>query len=326
MPQDAPADAPLSLYTATALAASGAVIGRYSTSFSLACRTLPPVVRRDVAGIYALVRVADEVVDGTAGAAGLGPDRVRAALDAYEAEVASALATGFSTDLVVHGFADVARRHGFGTELTGPFFASMRADLDVAEHDGASLESYIYGSAEVVGLMCLEVFMDLPGTRAQTSEQREMLRATARRLGAAFQKVNFLRDLGADHDQLGRTYFPGADPSHLDETRKQLLLADLGADLDAAVPGILALDHRAGRAVLIAHGLFRELARRIEEVPAAELTRRRISVPAGVKLRIAARALSVTARTGSHGRGRAPESGPPVPATVPETSGTGATR
>ncbi|WP_052160914.1 phytoene/squalene synthase family protein [Kocuria marina] len=289
---DAPPLASLRLYTATALAASGSVIGRYSTSFSLACRTLPPAVRRDIAGIYALVRVADEVVDGTAGAAGLEAARVRTALDEYEAAVNSALATGFATDLVIHGFADVARRHGFGRELTEPFFASMRADLDVAEHDGASLESYIYGSAEVVGLMCLEVFMDMPGTRADTPEQRDMLRATARRLGAAFQKVNFLRDLGADHDQLGRTYFPGADPAHLDETQKAQLLADLNADLDAAMPGILALDRRARRAVLIAHGLFAELSRRIERVPAGELTRQRISVPTAVKLRIAARSLS----------------------------------
>ncbi|WP_270239905.1 phytoene/squalene synthase family protein [Kocuria marina] len=289
---DAPPLASLRLYTATALAASGSVIGRYSTSFSLACRTLPPAVRRDIAGIYALVRVADEVVDGAAGAAGLEAARVRTALDGYEAAVNSALATGFATDLVIHGFADVARRHGFGRELTEPFFASMRADLDVAEHDGASLESYIYGSAEVVGLMCLEVFMDMPGTRADTPEQRDMLRATARRLGAAFQKVNFLRDLGADHDQLGRTYFPGADPAHLDETQKAQLLADLNADLDAAMPGILALDRRARRAVLIAHGLFAELSRRIERVPAGDLTRQRISVPTAVKLRIAARSLS----------------------------------
>ncbi|RLZ03017.1 phytoene synthase [Kocuria tytonicola] len=288
---DAPPTASLSLYTATALAASGRVIGEYSTSFSLACRTLPADVRRDIAGIYALVRVADEVVDGTAGAAGLDPGQVRAALDGYEAAVEQALATGFSTDLVVHGFADVARRHGFGAELTAPFFDSMRADLQVAEHDGASLESYIYGSAEVVGLMCLEVFMGMPGTRAGTPEQREQLRAAARRLGAAFQKVNFLRDLGADHDQLGRTYFPGADPEHLTEEQKHALLADLTADLDAAVPGIRALDRRARRAVAIAHGLFQELARRIAQVPAQELTRRRVSVPPAVKLRIAARSL-----------------------------------
>ena len=284
--------APLPLYTRTAAAAAGQVIGRYSTSFSWACRTLPRECRRDISSIYALVRVADEVVDGTASAAGLATGPVRAALDELEAEVERGLASGFSTNLVVHAFADVARRHGFGRELTAPFFASMRADLDVSEHDPESLETYIYGSAEVIGLMCLEVFMDLPGTRAESPEQREMLRASARRLGAAFQKVNFLRDLGADHNQLGRTYFPDTDPTELGEAEKNELLVDLRADLDAAVPGILALDRRARRAVLLAHGLFHELARRIAAVPAATLTRQRISVPTAVKTRIAARVLA----------------------------------
>ena len=284
----APPRASLSLYTRTAVAAAGQVIAHYSTSFSWACRTLPRDVRRDIASIYALVRVADEVVDGTAAAAGLGSGPVRHALDQLEADVDHALSSGFSTNLVVHAFADVARRHGFGRELSGPFFASMRADLDIAEHDGASLASYIYGSAEVVGLMCLEVFSAMPGTRCATAEDRDMLRTAARRLGAAFQKVNFLRDLGSDHAQLGRTYFPDTDPRHLDETQKTALLADLIADLDTAVPGILALDRRARRAVSLAHGLFRELSRRLELVPATELAHRRVSVPTAVKARIAA--------------------------------------
>ena len=145
--------APLPLYTRTAAAAAGQVIGRYSTSFSWACRTLPRECRRDISSIYALVRVADEVVDGTASAAGLATGPVRAALDELETEVERGLTSGFSTNLVVHAFADVARRRGFGRELTAPFFASMRADLDVSEHDPESLETYIYGSAEVIGLM-----------------------------------------------------------------------------------------------------------------------------------------------------------------------------
>ena len=288
----APPRSALSLYTRTAVAAAGQVIGHYSTSFSWACRTLPGWVRRDIASIYALVRVADEVVDGTAAAAGLDAAAVRDALDRLEAEVVRALDSGFSTNPVVHAFADVARRHGFGRELSDPFFASMRADLDVSQHDGASLATYIYGSAEVVGLMCLEVFRAMPGTRCATERERELLSATARRLGAAFQKVNFLRDLGADHAQLGRTYFPDTDPQHLGETQKAALLADLNADLEAAMPGILALDRRARRAVLIAHGLFRELSHRLERVPAAELARRRVSVPAVVKGRIVVRSIA----------------------------------
>lgn len=287
----------LDLYTRTAAAAAGQVIGRYSTSFALACRTLPRRTRADIASIYALVRVADEVVDGTAQAAGLDPHPVRTALDALEAEVDQAVAAGFSTNLVVHAFADVARRHGIGPELTAPFFASMRADLDVSEHDGSSLDSYIYGSAEVVGLMCLQVFFALPGTRADTEADRERLRESARRLGAAFQKVNFLRDLGADQAQLGRTYFPGTDPQQLDEATKDRLLAELQDDLDAAVPGINALDRRARRAVQLAHRLFGELARRIHAVPARRLVTERISVPTVVKARLAAQVLAGQWRT-----------------------------
>ena len=282
----------LDLFTRTAHAAARTVIGRYSTSFSWACRTLPAQARGDLAAIYAMVRVADEIVDGPAAAAGLEPAQVRAALDAYETACEDAMATGFSADLVLHAFADVARRHGITPELTAPFFASMRADLETREHGEHSLAEYIHGSAEVVGLMCLRVFASLPGTRADTPAEQEELRAAASRLGAAFQKVNFLRDLAADHDGLGRTYFADARPGTLTEERKAELLADLWADLDAALPGIHALDPRAGRAVLLAHGLFAELAWRIAAVPAAELAERRVRVPDAVKARIALRVLA----------------------------------
>ena len=285
----------LDRYTRTALVASGRVIGRYSTSFSWACRTLPAAQRRDIAAIYAMVRVADEIVDGTAAAAGADPAEVRAALDGYEAACERAMASGFSTDLVLHAFADVARRHGITPALTAPFFASMRADLSTSEHGEESLTRYIHGSAEVVGLMCLRVFFSMPGTRADTPAGRELLTSAACRLGAAFQKVNFLRDLAADHDGLGRTYLPGAAPEVLTEERKAELVADLRGDLDAALPGIRALDPRAGRAVLLAHGLFAELARRIDAAPAAELASRRVRVPDAVKARIAARVLGASA-------------------------------
>lgn len=282
----------LDLYTRTAVAAAGQVIGQYSTSFAMACRMLPRDTRADIASIYALVRVADEVVDGTAGAAGLNPTPVRGALDELEAEVERAMSTGFSTNLVAHAFADVARRHGIDTELTAPFFASMRADLDVTEHDRESLQDYIYGSAEVVGLMCLQVFFALPGTRADTKGEREFLGESARRLGAAFQKVNFLRDLATDQCQLGRTYLPGSDQEQMDKATKDRLVTDLRADLDAALPGINALDRRARRAVMLAHQLFYELTDRIDSVPAEQLVQERISVPGAVKARLAVQVLA----------------------------------
>ena len=155
----APAPIPAALYTRTAHAAAAQVIRRYSTSFSWACRTLPRQARQDVATIYAMVRVADEVVDGVAVAAGLDEAGVRAALDDYERACEAAMASGFATDPVLHAFADVARRHGITPELTRPFFASMRADLGVSEHGAESLAAYIHGSAEVVGLMCLRAYL-----------------------------------------------------------------------------------------------------------------------------------------------------------------------
>jgi len=287
---------PAALYTRTAHAAAERVIHRYSTSFSWACRTLPRSARRDVAAIYAMVRVADEVVDGVAAAAGLDAGGVEGALDGYERACEAAMATGYATDLVLHAFADVARRHGITPDLTRPFFASMRADLGVREHGSASLDAYIHGSAEVVGLMCLRVFLALPGTRARTPQERDALQGQAARLGAAFQKVNFLRDLAADHHELGRTYLPGAAPGVLTEARKAELVAEVRADLDAAQPGIRALDPRAGRAVALAHGLFSALADRIEATPAVELARRRVRVPDRQKALIAARVLTADVR------------------------------
>ena len=294
----APAPSPAALYTRTAHAAAAQVIRRYSTSFSWACRTLPRQARQDVATIYAMVRVADEVVDGVAVAAGLDEAGIRAVLDDYERACESAMASGFATDPVLHAFADVARRHGITPELTRPFFASMRADLGIREHGAESLDAYIHGSAEVVGLMCLQVFLSLPGTRVRTPGERQELRAQASRLGAAFQKVNFLRDLAADHHELGRTYLPGAAPDVLTEARKAELVAEVRADLDAALPGIRALDPGAGRAVALAHGLFAALADRIEATPAAELAHRRVRVPDRQKARIAARVLARGRRGG----------------------------
>src|SRR5690625_157397 len=185
-------------YDAVASASSAVVIRAYSTSFGWACRLLAEREREHVRNVYALVRVADEIVDEP-DPTWPADDRGRL-LTALEEDVYSALHTGRSANLVVHAFARTARRYGIGRDLIAPFLASMRADLSVSRHDAASLAQYVHGSAEVVGLMCLRIFVagdDVAYTR---------LAPGAVRLGAAFQKVNFLRDLAEDHDALGRTY------------------------------------------------------------------------------------------------------------------------
>jgi phytoene/squalene synthetase len=269
----------VSRYDEVARETASIVIRRYSTSFGLASRLLGPDVRQHVENIYALVRVADEVVDG---GADIDEKAARRALDDLERETDDAVATGFSTNLVVHAFALTARETGFGRELTAPFFESMRMDLQQKVHDRSSFERYVYGSAEVVGLMCLRAFL-----REAPVGEYERLAPGARALGAAFQKVNFLRDLAADYEALGRSYFPGVDVATFDEATKVRLLDDIDADLAVSAAVVPELPRSSRRAVALAQSLFAELSRRLRATPADQLVRARVRVPDPVKARLA---------------------------------------
>lgn len=277
------------LYDKVAQETASIVIRRYSTSFGLAARLLGADIRQDVENVYALVRIADEIVDGVAAAAGLDPERVLRMLDALERDTEDAMETGYSSNLVVHAFSISARSSGIEADLTRPFFASMRADLSRTVHTPETFRDYVYGSAEVVGLMCLRIF--LRGHDVDDA-QRAAFVVGARSLGAAFQKVNFLRDLSADHDELGRSYFPGVAVDELTEAQKHSLLDDIEADLDRSAAVLGRLPKSSRRAVALAQELFSELARRIRTTPASELVRTRVRVPDPVKLRIAAGALA----------------------------------
>ncbi|SEB91462.1 Phytoene/squalene synthetase [Paramicrobacterium humi] len=281
----------LSLYTATARASAAVVIARYSTSFGWASRLLDSSRRAHIANIYALVRVADELVDGPATAAGVSTAAQRELLADLERETERAIRQGYSTNLIVHAFATTAREHGIGAELCRPFFASMRRDLDGAGYDKDGLDAYIYGSAEVVGLMCLAVF-EAGATR--TDAERERLRAGAQRLGAAFQKVNFLRDFAGDHDELGRTYLAGASAALTPDAQARVI-ADIRADLRAADAALPLLGAGCRPAVWAARAMFGALADRLEAASVAELMRSRVRVPNVVKARILARALAMKA-------------------------------
>jgi phytoene/squalene synthetase len=272
------------LYDRVAEETSSVVIARYSTSFGLASRLLDDSVKQHVQNIYALVRVADEIVDGAAEEAGLDSVGAARVLNELERETERAMDHGFSANLVVHAFALTARETGFGAELTQPFFESMRVDLNATEHDQASFDRYVYGSAEVVGLMCLRAF--LVGHNTSFDEVTEFEKG-ARALGAAFQKVNFLRDLAADFDTLGRSYFPNVSVESFTEDDKIRLLDDIDNDLRVSAVTVALLPRGSRRAVALAHGLFAELSTRIRATPAEELRRTRVRVPNPVKLRIA---------------------------------------
>ncbi|OZB89204.1 MAG: phytoene synthase [Microbacterium sp. 14-71-5] len=276
----------LALYDGTARVAAAPVIRRYSTSFRLATSLFPRRCRAAIASIYALVRIADEIVDGTAAEAGLDRAARGAVLDELERETERAVATGFSANLVVHAFAAVAREAGIESALTRAFFASMRRDLDDVAFDETEYRTYVHGSAEVVGLMCLRVFL---AGRPVAPEVAPRLDEGAARLGAAFQKVNFLRDVAHDRGYLGRSYLPGVAASGMTDEQKTAVVDDIRADLRAARAAVRHLPGDCRRPVLVATALFGELLRRLERTPASRLASTRVSVPAPVKLALALR-------------------------------------
>ncbi|QXT62408.1 phytoene/squalene synthase family protein [Tessaracoccus palaemonis] len=279
----------LQRYTETAERAAAEVIDSYSTSFTLATRLLGARHRRHIRNIYALVRVADELVDGVTAEADLDPAQQAAALDRLIDETRSALLTGYSSDLVVHAFASTAHECGIDWPLVDPFFASMRSDLVTAGasvgYDDAAHAEYVHGSAEVVGLMCLRVF-----TRSSALSPDEVARldAGASALGAAFQNVNFLRDLADDTGRLGRNYL--ADAPRLTQADVDRWVATIRGELATAAAVIPALPRDARAAVRAAAYLFAALTDRVEAAGVERLYRSRVRVPGPLKAWLAARA------------------------------------
>lgn len=280
----------LELYNRASEKAASAVIETYSTSFGTAVSLLAPKYRQHVANIYALVRIADEVVDGSALEAKNqgGAIDPAIAIDELEKETYRAIRARYSTNQIVHAFAKTANETGIGRDLIKPFFESMRMDLWKTKHDQKSFEKYIYGSAEVIGLMCLKVF--LVGESRSTSELTT-LTAGAKALGSAFQKVNFLRDLAADNNGLGRSYFPGLDPKKLTDEKRDELVADIRRELHVAALSLPLLPKGAQKAVGAAQTLFQVLNDLIAHTPANKLMNTRVRVPDWYKLVLVIRVL-----------------------------------
>lgn len=284
----------LALYDQTAQAAAAQVIKRYSTSFGVGARLLPSDMRRHIEAIYAMVRIADEVVDTYRG------NDAGAMLDTFESSVTSAMAGPFSTDLVAHTFGVTCRAVGITRSLTDPFFASMRTDLTTTTHDQESFERYIYGSAEVIGQMCLAVFLNTGKRPSQGAHPvPESVNVGARRLGAAYQKVNFLRDLGTDTGELGRSYFPGITADTLTSEQLAGLIANCRADIDAARDCLPALPRRAAIAVATTIDIYTRLLDQIAATDPHELIRHRARVPNATKVVLATRNAWLVRRSGS---------------------------
>lgn len=247
----------------------------YSTSFYSATQLFPHTVREAIHGIYGFVRLADEIVDTFH-----GHDQ-RALLDRFEEDYDFAQEQGVSTNPVIHAFLTTVNRYHIDDAYIRAFLASMRADLDKKIYTTRlEADQYIYGSADVVGLMCLRVFCD--GDEQLFGE----LVAPAMRLGSAFQKVNFLRDLRLDVMELGRIYFPGFTMEQFDEATKQDLIHDIETDFAEALKGIRQLPDNSRLAVHTAYRYYMRLLDKIRNTPAGELVTRRIRVPNTEKFRL----------------------------------------
>lgn len=252
---------------------------RYSTSFSSAIRMLHNDLRTPIYNIYGFVRFADEIVDTF-------HDHAKDELLArFKAETYLAIEQGISLNPILHSFQITVNKYNIDHDLIEAFFKSMEFDLSKQEYDQAGYEEYIYGSAEVVGLMCLYVFCD--GKKDQYDE----LMPHARSLGAAFQKVNFLRDVKADYHTLNRMYFPGVDFSNFTPRMKAEIEEDIAKDFRHAYEGIVKLPLKARFGVYVAYKYYLSLFRKIKQMCPSRILEERIRIPNYAKAWVAAKAV-----------------------------------
>jgi len=240
----------------------------YSTSFSMATKMLSNAIRQDIYNIYGFVRLADEIVDSF-------HDYDKEALFIqFEADLESALINKISLNPILNSFQKTYHTYAIEKDMVDAFMNSMRQDLHkTVYHTEEEYKNYIYGSADVVGLMCLKVFVN------GDNEKYDTLKQTAMALGSAFQKVNFLRDLKADHDELNRTYFPNTDLNNLDEVSKQAIIDDIEKDFTEGLKGIKQLPLEAKFGVFMAYRYYNQLLKKLKTTPALEIKSTRIRVP-----------------------------------------------
>jgi len=247
---------------------SKTVTKSYSTSFSLATKMLSNSIRQDIYNIYGFVRFADEIVDSF-------HDYDKETLfNNFENDLKLALNQKISLNPILNSFQETYHKYGIEKHLVDSFMGSMRLDLHKSTYLSAEeYKAYIYGSADVVGLMCLKVFVKGDVLKY------ESLKDSAMSLGSAFQKVNFLRDLKADYEDLSRTYFPNTDLSKLDEVSKQEIISDIENDFTLGLQGIKQLPIEAKFGVFMAYRYYNQLLKKLKKTPALEIRSTRIRVP-----------------------------------------------
>ena len=257
-----------SIFDAVSQDCSRIITQTYSTSFSMATKMLSNSIRQDIYNIYGFVRLADEIVDSF-------HDYDKEALFIqFESDLKAALINKISLNPILNSFQETYHTYAIDKDMVDAFMNSMRQDLHkTVYHTEEEYKNYIYGSADVVGLMCLKVFVK------GDHERYEALKQTAMALGSAFQKVNFLRDLKADHDELNRTYFPNTDLNNLDEVSKKAIIDDIEKDFAEGLSGIKQLPLEAKFGVFMAYRYYNQLLIKLKTTPALEIKSTRIRVP-----------------------------------------------
>jgi len=245
---------------------SRAITIKYSTSFSSAIKMLHADLRTPVFNIYGFVRLADEIVDT------FHQHNKPQLLQEFKAQTYTALAQGISLNPVLNSFQKTVNEFGIEHHLIEAFFKSMESDLTENKYDRQGYEEYIYGSAEVVGLMCLHVFCNGDKTLYKNLED------SARALGAAFQKVNFLRDIQSDFNDLSRLYFPGCDFHNFTASDKEAIERDIEEDFKKAYAGIVALPMKARFGVYVAYKYYYSLFNKIKSTHHQHILQKRIRI------------------------------------------------
>jgi len=254
------------LYDSVSVACSKATTKAYSNSFSLGIYCLDPVLRPAIYSIYGFVRFADEIVDT------FHEHDKEKLLTEFKEETYKAIERKISMNPILNSFQAVVNQYNIGRELTDCFFKSMETDLHIATHTTNSYSEYILGSAEVVGLMCLRVFTN------NDDKLYEELKPGAMKLGAAFQKVNFLRDLRNDFQELGRVYFPGIDFRSFSEAEKKEIEKEIEIDFHQAFASIKLLPKSARLGVYVAYVYYKSLFNKIRSVPSAKILMARVRI------------------------------------------------
>ncbi len=262
----------MDLYTRNALDCAELTTKNYSTSFSLGVRTLNSKYRPAIYAIYGFVRFADKIVDT------FHDQDKSQLLQAFKQQTYDAIDKKMCTNPILHAFQWAVNTFNIERELIDAFLDSMEMDLHKKTFSLEEYKRYIYGSAEVVGLMCLRVFY------SERDEEYRQLLPAAKKLGEAFQKVNFLRDLRSDHKERGRVYFPEVDFDSFSESEKNEIEEDIWQDFRGAFPGIKSLDKEVRLGVYLAYRYYLELLRKIQQVSPEEVKQTRFRVSNAHKL------------------------------------------